>query len=75
MDAGCKTLLYVVGFSFRREGYVGYLLPLPIILMGLRHGVASGWSTLALVTILQTVLFGPVSLKRVRALIEELYEG
>jgi hypothetical protein len=60
MFAACTALLYLIGFSFRLEGYMGYLLPLPIILMGVRHGVKSSWNTLALISILQTVLFGPV---------------
>ena len=54
MCAACTSLLYLIGFSFRVEGYMGYLLPLPIILMCVRHGVGSGWSTLGLITVLQT---------------------
>ena len=54
MFAACTALLYLIGFSFRLEGYMGYLLPLPIILMGVRHGVKSTWNTLALISILQT---------------------
>ena len=60
MFASLTALLYLVGFSFRLEGYMGYLLPLPIILMGARHGARSSWSTLGLISVLQTVLFGPV---------------
>lgn len=60
MFSACTALLYLIGFSFRLEGYMGYLLPLPIILMGVRHGAKSSWSTLALISILQIVLFGPV---------------
>ncbi|WZN63751.1 hypothetical protein HKI87_08g53020 [Chloropicon roscoffensis] len=60
MFAALTALVYLVGFSFRLEGYMGYILPLPIILMGVRHGARSCWSTLALISVLQTVLFGPV---------------
>jgi len=60
MFSALTALLYLVGISFRLEGYMGYLLPLPIILMGVRHGARSSWGTLGLIAVLMTVLFGPV---------------
>ena len=60
MCAACTSLLYLICFTLRLEGYFGYVLPLPTVLMAMRHGSKSGWHTLGLTALLQTVLFGPV---------------
>lgn len=45
MLASMTGLAYFMGSVVKLEGYLGYFLPLPIVVSALRWGPATGWRT------------------------------
>eukprot|EP00873_Tetraselmis_striata_P020986 jgi/Tetstr1/441250/TSEL_029501.t1 len=60
MLASMTGLAYFMGSVVKLEGYLGYFLPLPIVVSALRWGPATGWRTVVATCCLIAVLLGPV---------------
>lgn len=60
MLAAVSGLSYALATTMHLEGYLGYFLPLPVILSALRSGPAAGRKTMTATFFLVLILLGPV---------------
>jgi hypothetical protein len=58
--AALAGTLYTVSTLLRLEGYLGYALPLPMVLATLRHGGGAGARALGAAALLLSLLVGPL---------------
>ena len=59
MLAAVAGLSYTLAFLLKLEGYLSYVLPLPIVLAALRGGMSSAFKCLSVTCLLLFILMGP----------------
>mmetsp|Transcript_5536 Transcript_5536/g.13506 ORF Transcript_5536/g.13506 Transcript_5536/m.13506 type:complete len:294 (+) Transcript_5536:85-966(+) len=60
MLAAMTGLAYFLASVVKLEGYLGYFLPLPVVMAAMRWSPSTGWRTVAATCCLIMVLLGPV---------------